>query len=65
MQNTKPHQFLTSIDQSKYHNKKQCCSSRGMVEPSSREKQLFLMKNTKPDQFLTTIDQSKYHNSKQ
>jgi hypothetical protein len=38
MKNTKPHQFLTSIDQSKYHHKKQCCSSHGMVKPSFRKK---------------------------
>ncbi len=38
MKNTKPHQFQTSIDQSKYHNNTQCCSSHGMVEPLFREK---------------------------
>ncbi len=38
MKNTKPHQFLTSIDQPEYHNNKQWCSSHGMVKPSFREK---------------------------
>jgi hypothetical protein len=41
MENTKPHQFLTCIDQSKYHNNKQCCSSHGMVKPLFREKTSF------------------------
>ncbi len=38
MKNTKPHQFLTTIDQSKYHYNKQWCSSHGMVKPLFREK---------------------------
>jgi hypothetical protein len=38
VKNSKPHQFLTSIDQSKYHHNTQCCSSHIMVEPLFHEK---------------------------
>ncbi len=41
MENTKAHQFLTSIDQSRYHHNTQYCSSHIMVEPSFREKTVF------------------------
>ena len=64
MKNTKPHQFLTSIDQSKYHHNKQCCSSHVMVEPSFREKTAVFGEKYQTSPIPNIIDQSKYHHNK-
>ena len=65
MENTKPHQFLTCIDQSKYHNNEQWCSTHGMVGPSFGKKTAVFDEKYQTSPIPTIIDQSKYHHNKQ